>query len=259
MALQSLTDKTTVPSPANSLMVYNTNASLKYGIGYYFNANTPVSPDWRFLSSVAMPYYYGGNEINAIFQIDNYNGNNQNATAIKGYSTGTGVGVHAKSEFGNALIVEGRMKLFGSDTNPGTGKVLTSDAFGEAKWEGAVAFSMRGVESGMEMVAKDINYKIPFKSSFYDLDNNYTNATSEFVAPVDGLYHFDVQVCWGGAAFTTDLQLIRERNGTSNTLVINSNTNNGSYFTSVISADMDLKQGDIIYVTITHHRELQCF
>ncbi len=36
VALTSETDVTTIPSPAISLLVYNTNASLPYGVGYYY-------------------------------------------------------------------------------------------------------------------------------------------------------------------------------------------------------------------------------
>ena len=35
IALKSLTDVNTVPTPAVSLLVYNTNAALTYGTGYY--------------------------------------------------------------------------------------------------------------------------------------------------------------------------------------------------------------------------------
>ncbi len=36
VALISETDVTTIPSPATSLLIYNTNASLPYGVGYYY-------------------------------------------------------------------------------------------------------------------------------------------------------------------------------------------------------------------------------
>ncbi len=36
MALTSETDVTTIPSPTTSLLIYNTNESLPYGVGYYY-------------------------------------------------------------------------------------------------------------------------------------------------------------------------------------------------------------------------------
>jgi hypothetical protein len=44
--LTSNTDAVTVPSPATGLMVYNTNAGLACGAGYYYNSGTAASPVW---------------------------------------------------------------------------------------------------------------------------------------------------------------------------------------------------------------------
>lgn len=52
ISLTSNTDGTTISSPATSLLVYNTNASMTggQGVGYYYNAGTPASPNWvKFL------------------------------------------------------------------------------------------------------------------------------------------------------------------------------------------------------------------
>ncbi|HLK98619.1 MAG TPA: hypothetical protein VK364_12685, partial [Hymenobacter sp.] len=60
VSLSSLSDGSTVPSPATSLIVYNTNASLGggassfYGAGFYYNAGTPGAPNWvRLVSNTA--------------------------------------------------------------------------------------------------------------------------------------------------------------------------------------------------------------
>ncbi len=44
--LASLTDISTIPSPASYLLIYNTNTSLSPGAGYYFNAGTPSAAHW---------------------------------------------------------------------------------------------------------------------------------------------------------------------------------------------------------------------
>ena len=46
MSLTSLTDVSTIATPATSLLVYNTNASLFGGTGYYYNAGTSTSASW---------------------------------------------------------------------------------------------------------------------------------------------------------------------------------------------------------------------
>jgi trimeric autotransporter adhesin len=38
VSLTSLTDAVTIPAPANSLLVYNTNAALSGGVGFYYNS-----------------------------------------------------------------------------------------------------------------------------------------------------------------------------------------------------------------------------
>jgi|GEM_PF-3434922 len=48
VAISNNTDGTTISSPATSLLVYNTNASMTNGAGkgYYYNSGTPASPVW---------------------------------------------------------------------------------------------------------------------------------------------------------------------------------------------------------------------
>ncbi|MDX1954390.1 MAG: hypothetical protein SFU20_02590 [Chitinophagaceae bacterium] len=50
ISLISTTDATTIPDPATSLIVYNTNSSITGadadGVGYYYNSGTPASPVW---------------------------------------------------------------------------------------------------------------------------------------------------------------------------------------------------------------------
>ena len=46
VSLTALNAASPLTSPATSLLVYNTNASITYGKGYYYNAGTPGSPNW---------------------------------------------------------------------------------------------------------------------------------------------------------------------------------------------------------------------
>lgn len=55
VSISSTTDASTISSPATSLLVYNTNASISGstadGIGYYYNAGTSGSPSWKKLAT----------------------------------------------------------------------------------------------------------------------------------------------------------------------------------------------------------------
>ncbi len=58
VSLTSVTDNTTIASPATSLLVYNTNQNLTGdnadGSGYYYNAGTTTAPLWTKLSSIGV-------------------------------------------------------------------------------------------------------------------------------------------------------------------------------------------------------------
>ncbi len=58
VSLTSVTDATTIPSPATSLLVYNTNATLPWGAGYYYNAGTPAAPRWVSLNVGEVTLWY---------------------------------------------------------------------------------------------------------------------------------------------------------------------------------------------------------
>lgn len=49
--LTGVNDAATILSPQTSLLVYNTNAALPAGTGFYYNSNTPAAPVWTRLGS----------------------------------------------------------------------------------------------------------------------------------------------------------------------------------------------------------------
>ncbi len=54
VVLTGINDAITITTPATSLLVYNTNAVLPEGVGYYYNSGTPVAPNWvRFTTGVS--------------------------------------------------------------------------------------------------------------------------------------------------------------------------------------------------------------
>lgn len=59
--LTSLTDAVTIPTPAHSLLVYNSNAAVAGGKGYYFNSGTAALPVWIKLMVTGTEWKLGGN------------------------------------------------------------------------------------------------------------------------------------------------------------------------------------------------------
>lgn len=66
VTLTGINDNATIPQPATSLLVYNTNAGMGGGggAGYYYNAGTPAAPNWtRIATGIASgtPWNITGN------------------------------------------------------------------------------------------------------------------------------------------------------------------------------------------------------
>jgi hypothetical protein len=254
--LTSVVDNTTIPSPATSLLVFNTNANLPKGTGFYFNANTPAQPSWKRLSEWQLPINKTFFNSGTAFQIENYQGG-VDAIAIKGYAAGIGTGIQATSEKGIALMVHGKMQIFGNGQLPLAGKVLTSSPNGYATWEGAVAFNARGVKGGGSEKIGAAWSKIPFANEEYDLQNNYTNADeaghSTFTAPVKGIYHFNVVVSWKEEVGEPDtdhetwLALKKKSAGIESDLIVARNFLPGGN-EATISAEVQLESGDQVNV-----------
>lgn len=61
--LSSITDAVTIATPANSLLVYNTNASMTggQGTGYYYNSGTTAAPLWIKLTAANEAWLLKGN------------------------------------------------------------------------------------------------------------------------------------------------------------------------------------------------------
>lgn len=57
VSLTSPTDATTIPNPAASLLVYNTNTTMPQGVGYYYNAGTAAAPRWISISNEVVWYH----------------------------------------------------------------------------------------------------------------------------------------------------------------------------------------------------------
>ena len=248
--LQSTVDNITIPSPAEFLMINNYNSNLPGGRGIFYNAGTAASPNWTRVGDLVLPYYKATSDAGYAFNIENYSPS-ASSSAIKCYSAG-----------GNSLEVSGKIKIAGAGQLPQQGKILTSDANGNATWEGAVAFSATGIKSGASaVIPASTIVKIPFWNEKYDLGNDYNNSEvsphSSFTAPVHGIYHFDVGIIWfandiDGYVAYLDLKMLY--NGVTSSIVnVRNNFPALVYLPQSISTDIELQAGAQVFVTVNHN------
>lgn len=248
-------DNSTVPNPAPYVLVYNINPSMKGGKGLFHNISTGQTPDWQKVGDIELPYYKATSSNTAAFKIENYL-NNAGATALHGYSF-WGTGIYASSSNGNALEVNGKIKITGAAQTPAAGKVLTSDANGNATWEGAIAFSSTGIQpDGAAEFTTDVEKKVPFYTEDYDLGNNYNPSAispySTFTAPVRGIYHFDVRIQWSNQTASYDGGTLNLKTTLNNTTKYRASiyTEFGiHYLPQEISRDLLLEEGEQVFVT----------
>ncbi len=141
-------------------------------------------------------------------------GESLSGTAIKAYSNNSGsvsvfgsslagTGVKAYSFTGYALEVDGKLKIAGGNTTPGAGKVLTSDASGNATWQTKAIVQAGGIDNASpnRNLPSGVTKRIYFQSETIDNTNAFTPAGSQsgnnlgvFTAPVDGIYRIQFDV-----------------------------------------------------------------
>ncbi|MFT3676002.1 MAG: hypothetical protein QM781_08910 [Chitinophagaceae bacterium] len=126
------------------------------------------------------------------------------ATATE--STGIAGRFSQTSTDGKALIVDGNLQIKSGNTSPGAGKVLTSDADGNATWKtpasttsALVGFLVSGAaQGGLQNIPNNVEYKIHPSTEEFDGSNNFSlynlTPSSTFTAPVAGLYRFTTKV-----------------------------------------------------------------
>ncbi|MCE7071756.1 hypothetical protein LZG74_15665 [Dyadobacter sp. CY327] len=289
VSLQSLSDNATVPNPATALLVYNINAGLGK-TGFYYNAGTAANPAWSLVgggvANLALPFSQLVTHNGPLFLINNNDGNSSsiaisgiavNAIAMRGAtvngtgvvgntsSSGRGVLAAAANTNGTALEVSGPIKIHGPGQSPGAGKVLTSDANGNATWDnvnGNVAFRASGIPmNGSQNVPPGAVVKVAFATEEYDLGLNYNNIQgsphSTFIAPVSGIYHFDLALLWFTSyndVYATTTRFIRTRGGTK-TSVSSVDFTSTIYGTTTSSVDLQLLQGDMIHIEVESFKD----
>jgi hypothetical protein len=159
-----------------------------------------------------------GTSGNAVLGVSNNAGTNavqgtsNNGIGVLGYSNGgtavygttiSGVSLYGNSVTGYALQAVGKVKISGGNTNPREGATLTSDVDGDAVWKTPrIAFSVKGIPASYRAIPNTTAFRIQFETEEYDYGNKFVKAgddpspynTSQFTAPVAGLYVFDLNI-----------------------------------------------------------------
>ena len=276
--------RTGIVSPANGLLVYDTNVKSFW---YY---NGTVWTNLEGSSGITFPYSKIGVVPNLpLLELTNTgsNGsaikgtsysnhgilgvtNSDNAHAgIRGDATGngsagvrgssnnaTGVGVDAVHTAGGlALNVNGNLRIAGGNTLPGAGKILTSDAEGNATWKSnRVAFSATGGGA----IASFASTYLLANTERYDYSNSFNTTTGSFTAPVTGVYSLGAQIFYSLTNDANDnietgeinIHIIRG----ASTIIISSpfatisNGSNSSNATALAISDIRLLAGDIVKI-----------
>jgi hypothetical protein len=115
-----------------------------------------------------------------------------------------------------ALDVDGTIRI--SDANAAKGSILISqDDSGSTAWHNTTAFRVGGLVNGANQTLPHGTWtKLLLNSSAsFNYNGGYQGATSEFVAPVDGIYEFNIQTTMApNSPQTTHMvRLMRNRQG----------------------------------------------
>lgn len=190
-------------------------------------------------------------------------------------TSASGTGVYASSTSGLALETIGNIKISGGNTNPADGAILTSDANGNAVWKkNKIAFKTEHVAVDYYVIPSESEWKLMFSTELYDYGNNFEPYTggvpgandATFIAPVNGLYHFDIKIGFEGAIYPNEIEdtyiILRRQRGASITDLAKSHGSviyNWSLIDHAdynISTDVQLQAGDKLWVILWHDSDL---
>jgi len=111
VGLTSATDATTIPTPANGLVVYNTNANFA-SAGLYLNIGTSTLPDWRMLQMQrpgGTTIEYTSLDLSPAINLNTYpngDGNWREVTALR-QNVSVSLGTNIKTVITATLVAQG--------------------------------------------------------------------------------------------------------------------------------------------------------
>lgn len=180
ITLASLTDVATIPTPANSLLVYNSVATY-VPVGYYYNTGTTTAAVWIKLSTADVL------AVTAIGATANANGasvSGSNLTLQPANATNGGVVTAGTQTFGG-------MKTFKDDMTP-AGRLMIP--MGELSYfnTGGQTIAISNSSDGSTNLYK-VNPSTALTSGSFEFDNNATNnGTLRYTGATTRYFHIAV-------------------------------------------------------------------
>ena len=152
-----------------------------------------------------------------------------------------GIGVTAPTA---TFQVNGTTRLV--DGNQGAGKILTSDATGNATWAVPSNYNtgFSAYYAGTYTFSSIGSSIVPFTNVLYNDGGNFNLATETYIAPSDGLYHFDASIRIDGYTAGQYTYLSLYVNGSL--MKTNTAASNSADFSLDISGDLKLVSGDAV-------------
>jgi hypothetical protein len=167
-------------------------------------------------------------------------------------SSGTNIGVYAAAQNGASNFAgwfEGAIRIF--DGTQGAGKVLTSDATGNASWvNNNYSFSTNSFSAPVSIPSGSTVPITQWNVVNYENGSagNYNPATGEYTVPVAGVYHIDATIRING--FASDYVVFNLVKNGVNTGVDGTATFGPVVVTVSINTDIQLAAGDKISLSL---------
>ncbi|MBC7848717.1 MAG: hypothetical protein H7Y31_03220 [Chitinophagaceae bacterium] len=162
------------------------------------------------------------------------------------------VGININTSPTAYLEVNGNVKI--TDNTQGDGKVLTSDASGNASWQNPSSrnSAFRATLQNSNQVINDgVDKVIQFDNEQFDDGFNYNNTNGIFTIPTDGVFHFDVKIEWQLVTSTATLFVYLDVNGSKVEEAKLEDAISGNVTKSIsFGSTVKLGQGDIVRVFV---------
>jgi hypothetical protein len=215
------------------LALENTTGDNNTGLGYAAGNVNTTGTNNTFIGHNANALTGQGGLTNATAIGSNATVNTSNSL-ILGNNANVGIGTSSPSA---KLDVDGTFKL--KDGTEGVGKILTSDAAGNATWQNLPPSISFSANTSTTSIPAGTTTALIYDNVEYDNGTNFNVATGQFVSPETGVYHIDAVVTFD-ASSTHEIQLQILRNGgTHKTVIVYADPTN-NYTTAHISADVYL-------------------
>lgn len=173
----------------------------------------------------------------------------------------------ASSVFGSRIVIDGDGEVGIGTTTPnsllhvngsvtitdgteGAGKVLTSDASGNASWQTPPAPINWNANSSSTSIPAGTTTPVVFNNIEYVNGGGYNAGTGMFQAPVSGIYHVDATVTFDAIASSHEIQIQILRNGGTYKAITLYNDPTKNYVTAHISGDIFLPVNNTVSIGI---------